>query len=232
GSRTSRLTVMTYSSVRGLHVQVPVEGALEYPRGWLDLGLGWLEDGVPGGCGPGRERLAEVAVTGVFGGGHQALPVGQLSGECAVLGGQVGDPLARFLGLLARGQGELVALVLGEGFGFGGAQGRVVPGGVAAAEFGVGGDGQVPLVAGGGVPVGPVGHDGGEDVLALAVGVLQGLVAGGQLSLLVGLVVVAALGGGAGVGGGAQGGQAGLPGGGADLAELVADVPGPTRSRW
>ena len=45
-----------------------VQGALEYPRGWLDLGLGWLEDGVPGGCGPGRERLAEVAVTGVFGG--------------------------------------------------------------------------------------------------------------------------------------------------------------------
>ena len=41
--------------------------------------------------------------------------------------------------------------------------------------------------------------------------------------------MVAALGGGAGVGGGAQGGQAGLPGGGADLAELVADVPGGPR---
>ena len=67
-----------------------------------------------------------------------------------VLGGQVGDPLDRFLGLLPRGQGELVALVLGEGLGFGGAQGRVVLAGVAAAEFGVGGDGQVPLVAGGG----------------------------------------------------------------------------------
>ena len=141
---------MACSSVRGFHVQVPVEGALEYPRGWLDLGLGWLEDGVPGGCGPGRERLAEVAVIRVFGGGHQALPVGQLFGEYVVLGGQVGDPLDRFLGLLPRGQGELVALVLGEGPGFGGAQGRVVLGGVAAAEFGVGGDGQVPLVAGGG----------------------------------------------------------------------------------
>jgi hypothetical protein len=87
----------------------------------------------------------------------------------------------------------------------------------------------VPLVAGGGVPVGAVGHDGGEHVLALAVGVLQGVVAIGQPPLLVGLVVVPALGGGAGVGGGAQGGQAGLPGGGADLAELVADVPGRPR---
>ena len=99
-------------------------------------------------------------------------------------------------------------------------------GGVAAAEFGVGG-GQVPLVAGGGVPVGPVGHDGGEHLLALAVGVLQGLVADGQPSFPFGVVVVAALGGGAGAGGGAQGGQAGLPGGGADLAELVALLRGP-----
>src|SRR2546429_6083911 len=115
---------MTYSSVRGLHVQVRVEGALEYPRGWLDLGLGWLEDGVPGGCGPGRERLAEVAVTGVFGGGHQALPVGQLVGEYVGLGGQVGDPLGRFLGLLPRGPGEVGALVLGEGLGVWRAQGR------------------------------------------------------------------------------------------------------------
>src|SRR5437763_15768115 len=102
---------MTYSSVRGLYVQVRVQGALEYPRGWLDLGLGWLEDGVPGGGGPGRERLAEVTVTGVFGGQHQALPVGQLFGEYVVLGGQVDDPLARFVGLLPWGQGELVALV-------------------------------------------------------------------------------------------------------------------------
>src|SRR5689334_15321023 len=95
GSRTGRLAVMTYSSVRGLHVQVPVVGALEYLRGWLDLGRGRLEDGVPGGCGPGRERLAEVAVTGVFGGEHDALPVGQLFGEYVVLGGQLGDPLGR-----------------------------------------------------------------------------------------------------------------------------------------
>jgi hypothetical protein len=54
---------------------------------------------------------------------------------------------------------------------------------VAAAEFGVGGDSQMTLVAGGGVPVGAVGHDGGEDGFAVAVGVAHGLEAGGQCVL-------------------------------------------------
>jgi hypothetical protein len=49
--------------------------------------------------------------------------------------------------------------------------------GVAAAEFGVGGDGQVPLGAGSGVPVDPVGHGHGEDGLALPVGLVEGVVA-------------------------------------------------------
>ena len=97
---------------------------------------------------------------------------------------------------------------------------------MAAAQFGVGGDGQLALGAGGGVPVGAVGHRLGEDGLALPVGLLQGLVAGGQLVLGRGVVVVAAVSGGAGLGGGAQAGQAGVPGGGADLAQLVPDVPG------
>jgi len=55
---------------------------------------------------------------------------------------------------------------------------------VAAAEFGVGGDGQVPLGAGGLLPVSAVGHHRGEHVLTLLVGLLQGLVAGGQLLFL------------------------------------------------
>jgi hypothetical protein len=54
-----------------------------------------------------------------------------------------------------------------------------VPAGVAAAQFGVGGDGQVALGAGGGLPAGAVGHDGGEGSLTAAVGLLQDPVAGG-----------------------------------------------------
>lgn len=84
--------------------------------------------------------------------------------------------------------------------------------GVAAAEFGVGGDGQVALGAGGGVPVGAVGHDRAEDGLTLPVGLVQGPVAGRELLLAGGGVVVAAVADGCGLGAGAQAGQAGLPG--------------------
>jgi hypothetical protein len=84
---------------------------------------------------------------------------------------------------------------------------------VAAPQFGVGGDGQLALGAGGLVPVGAVGHNCGEYRLALPVGLLQGLVAGGQHLFGRGVAGVAALGGGAGLGGGAQGGQGFVPGG-------------------
>jgi hypothetical protein len=53
---------------------------------------------------------------------------------------------------------------------------------------------------------------------------VQRLVAARQVALAGSVVVVAALAGGAGFGGGAQAGQAGIPGGGADLAQLVPDV--------
>ena len=124
----------------------------------------------------------------------------------------------------AVGQGELVALGFGGGVGFGGAERGVVLIGVAAAEFGVSGDGQVALGAGGGVPVSAVGHDRGEHCLALPVGLVQGLVAGREFLLAGGGVVVAVLFGGGGFGTCAQAGQAGLEGGGADLAELVPDL--------
>ena len=84
--------------------------------------------------------------------------------------------------------------------------------------------GQVALGAGGGVPVGPVGHDSGEHGLALPVGVMQGLVAAGEFLLPGRGVMLAAAAGGFGIGAGADGGQTGVPGGGAGLAELVADV--------
>src|ERR1035441_9678491 len=83
----------------------------------------------------------------------------------------------------------------------------------------------MPLGAGGGVPVGPVGHDGGEGGLAFGVGVVQGLVAGGQFLLLTGFLLLAAALGSFSLGGGADGGQAGVLGAGADLAELIADPP-------
>ena len=121
---------------------------------------------------------------------------------------------------------ELVAMSIGGRLRFGRAQRRQVLAGVAAAQFGVGGDGQLALDAGGGLPVGAVGHRLSEHGFALPVDPLQGLVAGGQLVLGRGVVVVAALGGGAGLGGGAQAGQAGVPGGSADLTKLVPDIPG------
>ena len=96
---------------------------------------------------------------------------------------------------------------------------------VAAAEFAVGGDGQVASGAGGGVPVGPVGHGRGEYGLALPVGLVQGVEAGREFLLASGGAGITALACGGGIGGGgAQAGQAGLVGGGADLADLVPDV--------
>src|SRR5208337_515643 len=62
-------------SVRGFPVGVAVCGALEDVRGRRDLGLGGLQDGVLSWSGPGGECRAEVAVVGVFGGDHLALPV-------------------------------------------------------------------------------------------------------------------------------------------------------------
>ena len=53
--------------------------------------------------------------------------------------------------------------------------------GVAAAQFGVGRHGQVPLLPGRGLPFGAVGHDRGEHGLPLPVGLLQGAVAAGAV---------------------------------------------------
>jgi len=60
------------------------------------------------------------------------------------------------------GARELVALGAGDGLGFGRAQRREVLAGLASAQSGVGGDGQVALGAGGGLPVGTIGHRLGE----------------------------------------------------------------------
>ena len=87
-----------------------------------------------------------------------------------------------------------------------------LPGRVAAAEFGVGGDGQVPGTGGGLFPFLPVGHGLGEGLFLLLVVVAQGPVAGGQVLVPRGAVVVAGLAGGVGFGVGADGAQAGVEG--------------------
>ena len=78
----------------------------------------------------------------------------------------------------------------------------------------------MPLLHGGLVPVIPVDHGGGEHGFSLTVGVVQGLVAAGQLLLAGGFLMLTALPGGDGFGAGPQAGQPDIPGGGADLAEL------------
>jgi hypothetical protein len=82
----------------------------------------------------------------------------------------------------------------------------------------------VALGAGRGIPLGPVGHGGGEHRLALPVDLVQRLVAACQVVQAGSLRMVAALAGSTGLGGGAQAAQEGIPGGGADLAQLVPDV--------
>ena len=84
---------------------------------------------------------------------------------------------------------------------------------VAAAELGVGGDGQLPGPGGGLLPFLSVGHRLGEGLFSLLVEVAQGAVAGGQVLVARGAVVVAGLAGGVGFGGGADGAQAGVEGG-------------------
>ncbi len=106
--------------------------------------------------------------------------------------GQVLHPPAYLRGLLPRRQGELGAPGAACGRRFGRPQRRVVLAGVAAAQFGVGGDSQLPLLPGCGLPFGAVGHDRGEHGLALPVGLLQGVIAAGPLLVPYGVPAVAA----------------------------------------
>src|SRR6516225_3672909 len=97
-------------SIRGFPAGVPVRCALEDLPGRADVRFGRLQDGVPARSWPGRERLAQVPVTGILGRDPQALPFGERVGELLVFGGEVFDPLACLRDLLPCGQGELVAL--------------------------------------------------------------------------------------------------------------------------
>jgi hypothetical protein len=97
------------------------------------------------------------------------------SGEPPAPGGQVFDPLACHRDVAACGQGEFGAVGVGGGVWFGRTERGEPLLRMPAAQFGVGGHGQVALDTGGGFPVRPVGHDAGEDALAVPVGVLHGV---------------------------------------------------------
>jgi hypothetical protein len=120
-------------------------------------------------------------------------------------------------------RGELGALGVGGGVWFGRTERGEPLFRMPAAQLGVGGYGQLALDAGGGFPVGPVGHDADEDALAVPVGLLHSLVAGRQGLVPGRCLVMAGPFGGRSLGVGPGRGQAGFPRAGADLAELVTD---------
>src|SRR5690348_3639072 len=95
---------------------------------------------------------------------------------------------------------------------FGRMRGLDLPPGVAAAQFGVGGDGQAPGSFGSVLPFLPGGHVLGEVVFSVLIVVARGPVAGGQVLVPLGAVVVAGLAGGGCFGVGADGGQGGVEG--------------------
>ena len=64
---TSRLAAPARTSICGFPVGVAVCRAFEDPRGGRDLGPGRLQDRLPARAGPGGERRAQVAVVGVIG---------------------------------------------------------------------------------------------------------------------------------------------------------------------
>ena len=112
-------------SISGFPISITVYHSLKDPRRRWDLWLGRLQDRRPARPGPCGKRRAKVAVVEVFGRDHLALPVGEPVGEGPVPGGQITDPLADLLGRLVRVHRELVALGMGDGLGFTGAQRRL-----------------------------------------------------------------------------------------------------------
>jgi hypothetical protein len=153
---------------------VLLSGEVKNPRRRDDLRLGWLQNRVPAGWRPGKEGFAEPAPNRVLTRHHQPGAYAHLSAELLTLHGQVADP-GRCLGEAAvRDWVRLPAIGVAGGNWFGGTEGRFFLLGVAAAQFGVGGDGQVPGAGGGVFPFLPVGHGLGQSLLLLLIEVAQG----------------------------------------------------------
>src|SRR6266568_5468785 len=101
-----------------------------------------------------------------------------------------------------------------------------LPPGVAAAQFGVGGDGQAPGSFGGVLPFLPGGYVLGEVVFSLPVVVAEGPVAGGQVLVPGGAVILAGLAGSGCLGVGADGGQGGVEGAEPGQPQLLPGIRG------
>ena len=97
---------------------------------------------------------------------------------------------------------------------------------VAAAQFGVGRDGQAAGVDGGVLPVLPVGHGLGEDGFLLLVAVAHRPVGGSQFLVPSGASIVTGLAGGVGFGGGADGALVGVDRAEPGQPQFPADVAG------
>jgi hypothetical protein len=97
---------------------------------------------------------------------------------------------------------------------------------VAAAQFGVGGDGQAPGSFGGVLPFLPGGYVLGEVVFSLLVVVAEGPVAGGQGLVPRGAVILAGLAGSGCFGVGPDGGQGGVEGAEPGQPQLFPGVRG------
>jgi len=83
---------------------------------------------------------------------------------------------------LVGDQVRVLAFIVADGGWLGRAERLDLPVWVAAAQLGVGGDGQLAGPGGGLLPFLPAGHDLGEGLFPLLVEVAQGAVAGGQSS--------------------------------------------------
>ena len=134
-----------------LEFDVPLGGELEDLRRGGDLWPREPQDRIRARRPPGWQGVAEASPVQVLAGRHPALPLADPFAECKVLGGKVTDPGGRLRELA-------VVFSAGVGGWFGGAQGLDRLAGMAAAQFGVGGDGQVPGASGSVFPFLPVGR--------------------------------------------------------------------------
>ena len=128
-----------------------------------------------------------------------------------------------------RGRRRRVGLVtfgVTDGSRLGGAKRLDLLVGVASVELGVGGDGQAAGTSRPPLPFLPVGHGLGEGLFLLPVVVAHGAVAGGQVLMAGGAVVIASLSGGIGFSIGTDSAQGGVEGAEPGEPQLFSDVAG------